>query len=546
MGCTDKRLKLMNELLNSIRIVKFFAWEKEFRHRITTARDVELKAIRSRLYNYMWMGNIYFLIPVLIMVTVFYVYTKTFELTASTAFTALALFNTFKAIFDELPAITSFVLQGNVSLRRIGEFLAEEEITEASTTLHPTVNIGFVDNASFSWETPGDQQPVNPTLQNLNLSFPLNKLSLICGATGSGKTALLSSLLNETHCLSGAAILPRKPRSPGHIVGGAASGIAYVAQTAWLQNMSIRDNILFGLPYDAERYNKVLYMTALTRDLDILEYGDSTEVGEKVNGCWLKKTEVGLTTFTLCSVTGNQSKWWTKTKVRRRINVNWINIQRTELVPLCRVAIARAVYSQADIVILDDCLSAVDAHTAKHLYEHCLTGEYMKHRTVILVTHHVGLCIRAASYVVAMKDGQVESSGAPVEVINSGALGEDFNLLEDIETGNEAESEEGPIPIVQATLTNTANQKDGHGKLTKDEERAEGGVKLSVYKAYIMASGGYIFWVLILSLFCLAQGSVVGQDYWIRVWSAAVSTFLRSCRSADIQLLTPCFLPAVW
>jgi ABC-type multidrug transport system fused ATPase/permease subunit len=157
----------------------------------------------------------------------------------------------------------------------------------------------------------------------------------------------------------------------------------------------------------------------------------------------------------------------------------------------------------------------------------------MKHRTVILVTHHVGLCIRAASYVVAMKDGQVESSGAPVEVINSGALGEDFNLLEDIETGNEAESEEGPIPVVQANLTNTANQKDGHGKLTKDEERAEGGVKLSVYKAYIMASGGYLFWVLILFLFCLAQGSVVGQDYWIRVWSAAVSTLLKSCPTVD-------------
>ncbi|KAI8337487.1 P-loop containing nucleoside triphosphate hydrolase protein [Chlamydoabsidia padenii] len=479
MGCTDKRLKLMNELLNSIRIVKFFAWEKEFRHRISAARDVELKAIRSRLYSYMWMGNILFLIPVLIMVTVFYFYTKTFALTASTAFTALALFNTFKSIFDELPAITSFILQGSVSLRRIGNFLEEEEIIESPATLHPTVNIGFVDNASFSWENPNNndnQQSVTPTLSNLNLSFPLNKLSLICGATGSGKSALIASLLGETHRLSGAVILPRKPRSR-HIIGGAASGIAYVAQTAWLQNMSIRDNILFGLPYDAERYNKVLYMTALTRDLDILEYGDSTEVGEK-----------GI------SLSGGQKQ---------------------------RVAIARAVYSQADIVILDDCLSAVDAHTAKHLYEHCLTGEYMKHRTVILVTHHVGLCIRAASYVVALKDGRVESSGTPVEVINSGALGEEFNLLEDIETGNEAESAEGPIPTVQVNLTNTANQKDGHGKLTKDEERAEGGVKFSVYQAYMKASGGYLFWVLILFLFCLAQGSVVGQDYWIRVWSAA-------------------------
>ncbi|CAO3598060.1 unnamed protein product [Absidia cylindrospora] len=478
MGYTDKRIKLMNELLNAIRIVKFFAWEKEFRQRIVAIRDVELKAIRSRLYNYMWMGNVYFLIPVMIMVTVFYVYTKTFMLTASTAFTALALFNTFKSIFDELPAITSFVLQGNVSLRRVEDFLLEEEIDEDRTVIHPTINIGFVDNASFSWENPMENsQPVAATLEQLNLSFPMNKLSLICGTTGSGKSALIASLLGETYCLSGAAILPRKPRNPHRIIGGAASGIAYVAQTAWLQNMSIRDNILFGLPYDAERYNNVLYMTALTKDLDVLEYGDSTEVGEK-----------GI------SLSGGQKQ---------------------------RVAIARAVYSQADIVILDDCLSAVDAHTAKHIYEHCLTGKYMKQRTVILVTHHVGLCIRAASYVVAMKDGKVESSGSPVEVINSGALGEDFNLLKDIETGNEAEAEEGPIPAVPVNRANVENQQDGHGKLTKDEKRAEGGVQLSVYHAYIQASGGYWFWALILVLFCCAQGSVVGQDYWIKVWTYA-------------------------
>lgn len=91
---------------------------------------------------------------------------------------------------------------------------------------------------------------------------------------------MIASLLGETYCLSGRAILPRKPLS-NRIIGGSASGVAYVSQTPWLQNMSIRDNILFGLPYDEERYNKVLYMAALTRDLEILEYGDSTEVGEK-------------------------------------------------------------------------------------------------------------------------------------------------------------------------------------------------------------------------------------------------------------------------
>lgn len=286
MKCTDKRIGLMNELLSAIRIVKFFAWEKQFRARVMEARDAELKVIRARLMSFMWIGNVWFIIPVLIMVAVFYAYTRVFILTASTAFTALALFNNFKTTLDELPVITSFILQANVSLNRIESFLAEEEVKLPAPNTTSSTQIGFIDNASFSWNaacaSSSKDEPV-PQIKNLNLSFPLNQMSIVCGPTGSGKTTLLLSLLGETHCLSGAAILPRKLAydSYNNNGGGAVSGIAYVAQTAWLQNCSIRDNILFGLPYDKQRYETILYMTALTRDLEILEFGDATEVGEK-------------------------------------------------------------------------------------------------------------------------------------------------------------------------------------------------------------------------------------------------------------------------
>lgn len=478
MACTDNRIRLMDELLSAIRIIKFFAWEKQFRQRVMESRDAELKVVRSRLYMFMWIGNVWFLIPVLIMVAVFYAYTREFALTASTAFTALALFNNFKTTLDELPVITSFILQANVSLGRIDKFLKEEEVKLPADNKTSSTRIGFIDNASFSWSKPDSSTATIAHVKNLNISFPSNKLSIVCGPTGSGKTTLLSSLLGETYCLSGSAILPRKHQVSSRHLGGAVSGIAYVAQTAWLQNCSIRDNILFGLPYDQERYENVLYMTALTRDLEILEFGDSTEVGEK-----------GIT------LSGGQKQ---------------------------RVAIARAVYSQAEIVIMDDCLSAVDAHTAKHLHEHCLMGEYMRDRTVILVTHHVSLCIRSAAYVVALEEnGSVSAAGEPLDVIKSGVLGEEFSeegwLVET--AAKEEAATDGPIPTVPKK--SAQNKSSGAGKLVKEEQRAEGGVKWAVYRTYYLASGGFPFWFSVLMLFCLAQASVLGQDYWIKVWSSA-------------------------
>lgn len=201
-----------------------------------------------------------------------------------------------------------------------------------------------------------------------------------------------------------------------------------------------------------------------------------------------------------------------------------------------RVAIARAVYSQADIVILDDCLSAVDAHTAKHLYQHCLMGEYMRHRTVILVTHHVGLCIRGAGYVVALEEsGTVAAAGKPLDVIKSGALGSEVSqegFMEDIDA-NEEEATDGPIPTVPKSIktNNDASNANGAGKLVKEEARAEGSVKWAVYGTYYHASGGFLFWASVLLLFCCAQASVLGQDYWIKVWSAAYDNISNSTTS---------------
>lgn len=204
------------------------------------------------------------------------------------------------------------------------------------------------------------------------------------------------------------------------------------------------------------------------------------------------------------------------------------------------MAIARAVYSQADIVILDDCLSAVDAHTAKHLYQHCLMGEYMRHRTVILVTHHVGLCIRGAGYIVALEEsGTVAAAGKPLDVIQSGALGSEFSqegYMEQVDANEEAATD-GPIPTVpkQVSSHHDASADSAGGKLVQEETRAEGSVKWAVYGTYYYASGGFWFWTSVLLFFCCAQASTLGQDYWIKVWSAAYDTIANITTTAQYQ-----------
>ncbi|KAI9317309.1 P-loop containing nucleoside triphosphate hydrolase protein [Dichotomocladium elegans] len=462
MSASDKRLEVMQEMLSSIRIIKFFAWEDQFRKRVQDARAEELKAVRNQLCMFTLIWNTFLIPSFLFMATVLYFYTRDQALTAATGFTVLTLFIVLRNAMDEYPTLVARFLSARVSAKRIEAFLYEQdEVTPVVEFCH---QIGFADNATFGWE----RCPYKAIVKNLNVVFPRHKLSIIIGPTGSGKSTLLASLLGETYCWQGRSMLPVN-QNQNEASTGPVSGIAYVAQNAWIQNRSIRDNILFGLPYNAERYEQTLYATSLAMDLNTFEYGDLTEVGER-----------GIT------LSGGQKQ---------------------------RIALARAVYSQAEIVILDDCLSAVDAHTAKHLYEHCIRGKLMHNRTVLLVTHHVALCIEKASFIVAMKDGQIAKAGDPAMILASGVLGEEF-----IRDGNcrDNESHAGP----RHDDSKTVKAKKIPNKLIKDEEREEGSVTLSVYNAYIRAAGGYSLWVLILVMFGLAQASFFGQDYWLKVWAS--------------------------
>ncbi|KAF9437497.1 hypothetical protein BGZ76_000493 [Entomortierella beljakovae] len=527
MKATDKRSELMNELLQAIRIIKFFSWERNFYAKVDKAREHELGRLRSR-YNWWIFGTaVWFGTPVLVTIATFFTYTKIAGnvLTAEVAFPALALFNVLRAPMDAFPEMLSLCLRAKVSAARIDRFLDEEEVlVYANANAKPRKNlptdpiIGFK-NATFSYAGKNQQDAANAAhaagesitghhfeLKDLNLEFPVGELSVITGPTGSGKTSLLLSLLGEINPVKGQAFLPRRDSHDINPVTGLTNGIAYVAQQAWLQNNTVRNNILFGSPFEQRRYEQVVEMCALKRDFEILEHGDETEIGER-----------GIT------LSGGQKQ---------------------------RIALARAIYSRAGHILLDDCLSAVDAHTAKWLFAKCLMGPLMQGRTRILVTHAVSLTLRGAANVVVLRNGAVVASGTPNHILESGILGDDVahedQFVEEHPTDDrtitgieEIEDDSGAnTPVASSSVSLTAagkkkrNSDDNSStdstipakekkKLIEDEGKVDGSLSWEVYKLYFGAMGGAPFCALLLSGFILMQIFQVAADTWLRFWAGA-------------------------
>ncbi|KAI9594973.1 P-loop containing nucleoside triphosphate hydrolase protein [Syncephalis fuscata] len=482
---SDVRLGIVNEMLQSIRMIKLFAWEPQFQQRIKKARDSELDLLRDRLlllsiFTVITHGN-----PAIMLCATLGAYTLILghTLTAATVFTAVAVFNTLRSAVEQLPELL-FWLCTNSSLLDLPDVqrISDDNIDE---TMELPERIAFID-ASFSWGLPNVSDTIQETeqdhssafeLRRLNIEFSMGQLNLIVGPTGSGKTSMLLALLGEMTCTRGSALLPTYKRLPnGQAIGGQ---VAYVAQQAWLQSLSIRDNILFGQKYEEDRYNQVVFACALERDLEILDAGDSTEIGEK-----------GVT------LSGGQKQ---------------------------RVALARALYSSAKHILLDDCLSAVDAHTAKHIVKHCLQGPLMQGRTRILVTHHVELCAHSAAFTVVLEKGAIIAQGTTADVLDI-AVKIDKNAV--IELSKETEADADNIDDKETDgsekkvnlLTGQPDKVHG-GRLVEEEAREQGGVKMGVYSKYIKAGGGYLHWLGIILVITLMQLILAFHVYWLRIWT---------------------------
>ncbi|KAF9930863.1 hypothetical protein FBU30_011152 [Linnemannia zychae] len=518
MNTKDERMDALNEMLSAIRIVKFFGWESKFEEKITAAREKELQRTKDSYVQMIFTDIVWMIVPLLNVVIILTVYTKVFgnEISASKVFTTLALFNIMRQSLNILPWQIKNTMQAAVSLKRINKFLLEEELVKDTTVTRLDGKarsdssrpvIGFV-NASYIWPNKENSAKANanktpkkdslfkrikakfsktpaialPTetiaevetpeerfkLKNISIDFPLGKLSVIVGPTGSGKSALLLALLGELERLDGHHYMPRMDYGYSSSEG---SGLAYVAQTAWLQNTSIRNNILFGREFDQKRYDAVVEGCALTTDFEILESGDATEIGEQ-----------GIT------LSGGQKQ---------------------------RVSLARAIYSNASVLLLDDCLSAVDTHTGKHLFQ-TLTGPLVAGRTVLMVTHQVQLCMTSASLVVVMNKGEILGAGTPEEAVRN-------EWVENISLTSIKNGESSEVSTIHNEDTQTKPKKDAKEKtavkLTEDEKKVEGAVAWEVYKTYLIASGGWPFWIGLVILFLTRELVDISQNAWLAIWA---------------------------
>ncbi|KAF7316261.1 Multidrug resistance-associated ABC transporter protein [Mycena indigotica] len=505
MKARDERVALMNEILGAIRMLKFMAWERSFEARVLKIRAKELKYQKLNytievLWNAIWNGS-----PMLVTLVSFWHYAVVRKevLTPSVAFTSIIIFNEMKFALNALPETLINMLQSLVSLRRIEKYLNTAEVTPVPPLSEQSSTIAF-QSCTVTWPQDRNAASASATpsaastprhkfiLVDLSLQFPPGQLSLVCGKLGSGKTLLLLALLGEADILSGQMLCPRSPPNALAEFAGKTiskeqwivSGMcAFVPQAAWLRNASIKENILFNLPYDEERYHLTLEVCALVSDLEIIEDGDEAEIGER-----------GV------NLSGGQK---------------------------ARVSLARAVYSRASILLLDDVLSAVDAHTAQHLYNNCLRGELMKNRTVILVSHHVQLCAPGAAYIVALDNGRVQfkgdkdafqSSGVMSSLVQSTTANEEDQTEAAIETSIEGKPE---TEATTSTIQNAINKKDAKAprKLIEEEKRAVGRVARDVWATYIQACGASGYWAIFVLVFVVAALGPVVENGWVSYWS---------------------------
>lgn len=334
---------------------------------------------------------------------------------------------------------------------------------------------------------------------------------------------------------------------------GLSDTIAYCGQAPWLLSATIMENITFGNAWNSKRYNEVIKACALVKDFDIFEHRDQKQVGEKGRTCECLQDHGGHCVLIALSI---HRFWWST--VSGSFVVGNIPADTSRR---ARIALARALYSPAKTVILDDVLSAVDASTARHLYQQCLKGDLMKGRTVLLVTHAVGLVLPGAAFVVVLDSGSVLAAGPPSELLKEGHFSEEHTQGSDIAAHERAEedSKDITVELSQGVASGRANeQKNAQISASRDnfikaEGQEQGMVAWSTYKLYYSSFGNAWFWILSVILFVGAQGAQVETNAWIRTWvnasgrrSSSFAKRVIQVSLADTMVATPSRDETAW
>uniref|UniRef100_A0A452GXC4 ATP binding cassette subfamily C member 2 n=1 Tax=Gopherus agassizii TaxID=38772 RepID=A0A452GXC4_9SAUR len=456
----DQRMKIMNEILSGIKILKLFAWEPSFERQVGEIRVRELKGLLHFTNLQAFSIFIFSCAPFLVSVASFAVYVMVDEknvLDAQKAFTSISLFNILRFPMATLPLVISSLVQTAVSTERLERYLGSGNLDPSAIKCDPSLS-----------------RPSRVTLD-----IKPGHLVAVVGAVGSGKSSLVSAVLGEMENLK------------GHI--NIQGSVAYVPQQAWIQNATLKDNILFGSDLDEARYQQVVEACALLPDLKLLPGGDLTEIGEK-----------GI------NLSGGQKQ---------------------------RVSLARAVYSDADIYLLDDPLSAVDAHVGKHLFDQVLGPDgLLQGKTRILVTHSVSFLPRTDEIVVLVAGAVSEQGSYSTLLANGGAFAQLLSTYGSQEgstpegeatgmwAGAEPRQEAGLGPV-EMFLSGVACRRScvrgacgGWTPWDAATECAALQVKFSLYLRYLHAVGwGFSAWVFIT--YVAQYAAFMGSNLWLSDWT---------------------------
>ncbi|VAI70533.1 unnamed protein product [Triticum turgidum subsp. durum] len=467
MEAQDVRLKAMSESLVHMKVLKLYAWEAHFKKVIEGLREVEYKWLQAFQLRRTYNGFLFWSSPTLVSAATFVTcYLLKIPLDASNVFTFVATLRLVQDPIRTIPDVIAVVIQAKVAFTRVSNFLDAPELNgQVRKKYYAGLDYPIAMNScSFSW----DENTSKPTLKNMNLLVKAGEKIAICGEVGSGKSTLLAAVLGEV------------PKTEGTIQ--ICGKIAYISQNAWIQTGTVQDNILFGSLMDRERYHNTLARCSLVKDLEMLPYGDRTQIGER-----------GV------NLSGGQKQ---------------------------RVQLARALYQNADIYLLDDPFSAVDAHTATSLFnEYVMTA--LSDKTVLLVTHQVDF-LPAFDSILLMSDGEVIRSAPYQDLLADCEEFKDLvNAHKDTmgvsDLNNNTHSQRAKEVSIKETVgihgsryVYTESVKPSpEDQLIKKEERETGDAGVKPYMLYLRQNKGFLYFSLCMISHTIFVAGQILQNSWM-------------------------------
>ncbi|CUS24594.1 LAQU0S17e02586g1_1 [Lachancea quebecensis] len=471
LNMTDKKTNTINVMLSSIKNVKFLCWEDRFQDIIMGFRTSECSFLMKKLFCWATLHLVWFLTPTLVTATTFgaSIYLQKQEITVASAYTALTLFALLRNPLTQLATMLGTIVQTMVSAKRIEKFLNRTNTRKHEILIQTVAEIGF-QNATLAWNRFG----TGFKLEDLNIDFKLHKLNVIIGPSGSGKSSILLALLGELDLIKGSIKVPRSHKYDTRC------SFAYCSQTPWITNTTLKENIIFSSYFDPERYQKTLHVCGLEDDLSEMQDGDETIVGDK-----------GM------SLSGGQRQ---------------------------RLALARAVYSDAEHLLLDDCLSAVDPGMAVWIFKKCMLGPLMEGRTCILATHNIALVQRHADMIVLLEEGRVSKVG------NATGFSSDCHF----NSSQPSKIETTELDPAKKPKKKMISESDA--ELNREEHKEDGSIKIEVYDWLVRHLGGWKVMILFTLLLCLSHGIEMGQTLWIKFWCSPKDGEERHYRSPTYYL----------